>query len=177
MRCKHAVAVTRLAAAMTLVEFEYEGAQGRPEQRMIVEVHPVLIRTLGKERTMHGLLTRRGMPLPAIVTAASLASCSATKEAASPWIMAPIGEWQTRIARSDTAETGNNYLLETVQLRRGSKGEPVSVPTLAENNGPAKLLLSWHNAAHLAISYGNAEVLFQAVKLGEVTIETRELFQ
>lgn len=45
MKCKHAVAANRLAAAMTLIEFEYEIAQSRPDKRMIVDVQPTLIRT------------------------------------------------------------------------------------------------------------------------------------
>lgn len=46
MKCKHAVAVKRLAAAMTLIEFEYEIAQARPDKRMIIEIGPTLIRLL-----------------------------------------------------------------------------------------------------------------------------------
>jgi hypothetical protein len=46
MKCKHAVAVKRLAAAMTLIEFEYEMAQARRDKRMIIDVQPTLIRTL-----------------------------------------------------------------------------------------------------------------------------------
>jgi hypothetical protein len=39
-------AVERLAAAITLVEFEYEAAQARPDKRMIIDIGPTLIRTL-----------------------------------------------------------------------------------------------------------------------------------
>lgn len=46
LACKHSQAVNRLAAAITLIEFEYEVAQARPDKRMIVEVKPTLIRTL-----------------------------------------------------------------------------------------------------------------------------------
>lgn len=46
MRCAHSKAVERLAAAITLVEFEYEMAQARPDKRMIIDVGPTLIRTL-----------------------------------------------------------------------------------------------------------------------------------
>lgn len=46
MKCKHAVAPTRLAAAITLIEFEFEIAQARSDQRMIIDVQPTLIRTL-----------------------------------------------------------------------------------------------------------------------------------
>lgn len=46
MKCKHALAVVRLEAAIALIEFEYELAQTRPDKRMIIDVQPTLIRTL-----------------------------------------------------------------------------------------------------------------------------------
>lgn len=46
MRCPHAKAVQRLAAAIDLIEFEYEAAQSRPDKRMIIDIQPTLIRTL-----------------------------------------------------------------------------------------------------------------------------------
>lgn len=46
MRCSHAKAVERLAAAISLIEFEFEGAQSRPDKRMIIDVGPTIIRTL-----------------------------------------------------------------------------------------------------------------------------------
>jgi predicted nuclease of predicted toxin-antitoxin system len=46
MKCKHAVAVNRIEAAITLIEFEYEIAQARADKRMIIDVQPTLIRTL-----------------------------------------------------------------------------------------------------------------------------------
>jgi predicted nuclease of predicted toxin-antitoxin system len=46
LACKHSQALNRLAAAITLIEFEYEVAQARADKRMIVEVRPTLIRTL-----------------------------------------------------------------------------------------------------------------------------------
>lgn len=45
LACKHSQAVNRLAAAITLIEFEYELAQARPDKRMIIDVKPTLIRT------------------------------------------------------------------------------------------------------------------------------------
>jgi len=46
LACKHSQAVNRLAAAITLIEFEYELAQDRHDKRMIIDVKPTLIRTL-----------------------------------------------------------------------------------------------------------------------------------
>ena len=46
IKCKHAVAVKRLAAAITLIEFEFELAQSRSDKRMIIDVQPTLIRAL-----------------------------------------------------------------------------------------------------------------------------------
>ena len=46
LACKHSQALNRLAAAITLVEFEYEVAQARHDKRMIIEIKPTLIRTL-----------------------------------------------------------------------------------------------------------------------------------
>ena len=46
LACKHSQAVNRLAASINLIEFEYEGAQGRPDKRVIIDVKPTLIRIL-----------------------------------------------------------------------------------------------------------------------------------
>jgi predicted nuclease of predicted toxin-antitoxin system len=46
LKIKHAQSVNRLAAAITLIEFEYELAQARSDKRMIIDVQPTLIRTL-----------------------------------------------------------------------------------------------------------------------------------
>ncbi|WP_337846425.1 DUF5615 family PIN-like protein [Sphingomonas sp.] len=46
LACKHSQAVNRLAAAITLIEFEYGVAQDRADKRMIIEIKPTLIRTL-----------------------------------------------------------------------------------------------------------------------------------
>jgi hypothetical protein len=46
LACKHSQALNRLAASITLIEFEYETAQSRPDRRIIIEVKPTLIRTL-----------------------------------------------------------------------------------------------------------------------------------
>ena len=43
--CEHSKVVARLAASITLIEFEYEIAQGRPDKRMILDLKPTLIRT------------------------------------------------------------------------------------------------------------------------------------
>lgn len=46
LACKHSQAVNRIAAAITLIEFEYEIAQARSDKRMILEIKSTLIRTL-----------------------------------------------------------------------------------------------------------------------------------
>lgn len=46
LACKHSQAVNRLAASITLIEFEFELAQARTDKRMIIDVKPTLIRTL-----------------------------------------------------------------------------------------------------------------------------------
>ncbi|QIG78502.1 DUF5615 family PIN-like protein [Stakelama tenebrarum] len=44
--CKHAQAVTRIAASIDLIEFEFQQAQSRPDKRVIIEVKTNLIRIL-----------------------------------------------------------------------------------------------------------------------------------
>jgi len=44
MKCKHAVAADRIAAALALIEFEYAAAQSRPEKRIIIEIQTTVIR-------------------------------------------------------------------------------------------------------------------------------------
>ena len=43
--CKHFQVVKRLEAAISLIEFEYEIAQGRQDKRMIVDLKPTIMRT------------------------------------------------------------------------------------------------------------------------------------
>lgn len=45
LACKHSQAVNRLAASISLIEFEYEIAQGRKDKRMILDLKPTIIRT------------------------------------------------------------------------------------------------------------------------------------
>ncbi len=120
------------------------------------------------------MMKRRGYAGLCLATAL-LASCSATQETASPWAKSPNGEWLTRIARSDTAGPGINFLAETVQIKRANADETVDLLTLVENDGGAKIRLWWRDPTHLVIGYLHAEVTFQAIKLGELSIETREL--
>ncbi|WP_443018093.1 DUF5615 family PIN-like protein [Sphingomonas sp. 37zxx] len=46
LACKHSQAIHRIAAAITLIEFEYEIAQERDDKRMIIELKPTLVRTI-----------------------------------------------------------------------------------------------------------------------------------
>jgi len=45
LACEHAQALTRLAAAIALIEFEWSGAQERPDKRLTVVVQPGVIKT------------------------------------------------------------------------------------------------------------------------------------
>lgn len=45
LACDHSKVVHRLAAAVSLIEFEYEIAQQRADKRMILDLKPTLIRT------------------------------------------------------------------------------------------------------------------------------------
>jgi hypothetical protein len=46
LACKHSQAINRLAASISLIEFEYEIAQSQPDTRMIIEVKPTQIKIL-----------------------------------------------------------------------------------------------------------------------------------
>ncbi len=46
LKCTHAVASKRLAAALLLIEFEYTVAESRTDKRIVIDVQPTLIRTL-----------------------------------------------------------------------------------------------------------------------------------
>lgn len=45
LSCPHARAETRLAAAIALVEFEWSGAQERPDKRLHMVIQPNVIKT------------------------------------------------------------------------------------------------------------------------------------
>lgn len=38
LKCKHSIAVKRMAAALSLIEFDYAAAQARTEKRIIIEI-------------------------------------------------------------------------------------------------------------------------------------------
>lgn len=46
LNCGHSKILNRLSVAISLIEFEYEIAQSRPDKRMILELKPSLIRIL-----------------------------------------------------------------------------------------------------------------------------------
>lgn len=46
VNCKHSQATNRIAAAIALIEFEYQAALSRPDKRIIIEVKDNLIRLL-----------------------------------------------------------------------------------------------------------------------------------
>jgi hypothetical protein len=46
IRCDEPAAAGRIEAALSLIEHEWERAQGSPDKRMIVEVGPTYIRTI-----------------------------------------------------------------------------------------------------------------------------------
>ncbi len=46
LACKHSQAINRLAAAIALIEFEFELAQTRTDKRIIIDVKPTMIRTM-----------------------------------------------------------------------------------------------------------------------------------
>ena len=46
MKCDHAISATRMAAALSLIVFEYDLAQAQAEKRIIIEINHSLIRLL-----------------------------------------------------------------------------------------------------------------------------------
>lgn len=44
--CKHSQTVNRLNDAISLIEFEYDLAQRRPDKRIIIDIKPTLIRLM-----------------------------------------------------------------------------------------------------------------------------------
>ena len=44
--CKHSQIVNRLNDAISLIEFEYDLAQGRRDKRIIIDIRPTLIRLM-----------------------------------------------------------------------------------------------------------------------------------
>jgi hypothetical protein len=113
------------------------------------------------------------MPPPrlAVLAFVLLEACSATDITQSPWEPSPTGGWLTRTVRNNTSGPGNNYLAEAIQVRSVAADRPVDVLTLEEMNGPATIKLRWRDPTHLEIAYVNGEVVFQAVKVGDLSID------
>lgn len=113
------------------------------------------------------------MPTPrlAVLAFVLLEACSATDPTQSPWEPSPTGGWLTRTVRTDTSGPGNNYLAETIQIRNVAAEKPVDVLTLEEMNGAATIKLHWRDPTHLEVAYTNGKVVFQVVKVGDLSID------
>ena len=109
--------------------------------------------------------------------AAVLSACSgcATENTHTSWAPSPARDWLTRIERSDTAGPGVGYLADTVQISQPGVERPIDVFTMEELYGPGKITLRWRDPAHLQVSYAGGNVIFQAVKLQNITIEVAPL--
>lgn len=94
---------------------------------------------------------------------------------ATPWQPSPSGEWLTRRVKKDVSGPGNNFLDETVQVKRPGSDKAVSVMALDEGTGPAVLKLQWRDASNLVIMYANGRVEFQVAKVDGLQIETLPL--
>jgi hypothetical protein len=117
------------------------------------------------------------MPLPrlALLAFVLLQACSATEVTQSRWEPSPTGGWLTRTVRSDTSGPGNNYLAETVQVRNVTADKPVDVLTLEQISGPITIKLRWRDPTHLEVAYANGKVVFQVVKVGDLSIDARPM--
>ena len=100
-----------------------------------------------------------------------LEACSATDVSQTRWEPSPTGGWLTRIVRTDTSGPGNNYLAETIQVQNAVADKPVDVLTLEAMNGPATIKLRWRDPTHLEVAYTNSKVVFQVVKVGDLSID------
>jgi hypothetical protein len=125
-------------------------------------------------QTLDKPATSEQMPTPrlAVLAFVLLEACSATDVTQSPWEPSPTGGWLTRTVRIDTSGPGNNYLAETIQVRNVAADKPVDVLTLEEMNGPATIKLGWRDPTHLEVAYTNGKVVFQVVKVGDLSIDT-----
>ena len=101
-----------------------------------------------------------------------LGACSANEVRESSWKPSPTGDWLTRTVRSETSGPGNNYLAETVQVRRVGAKKPVDVLTLEEMSGPATIKLRWRDPTHLDVAYTDGNVIFEAVRVGDLRIDS-----
>jgi len=112
------------------------------------------------------------MPSPrlAVLAFVLLEACSATDSAQSPWEPSPTEGWLTRTVRTDTSGPGNNYLAETIQVRNVVAEKSVDVLILEEMNGPATIQLRWRDPTHLEVTYTNGKVVFQVVKVEDLSI-------
>ena len=55
----------------------------------------------------------------------------------------------------------------------GKPLEPLDILAFVEQDGPAKIKLQWVDPTHLDVTYENAVLTFQVVKVQELTIGTR----
>ena len=70
----------------------------------------------------------------------------------------------------DTAGPGNNALVKTIELKRIGADEPISIITLDENAGPAKITTRWENPKLLAVSYTGGVLILHVARVGELSI-------
>lgn len=122
----------------------------------------------------NSIMSRQTASFTLAFGALALGACSANDTTKTAWSSSPGGEWLTRIVRNDTSGPGNNYLSETVQLKRRTAKETVNILTLEDNSRPARIELHWREPTQLTLEHTGGAVVFQVARVGELAIETRK---
>lgn len=63
--------------------------------------------------------------------------------------------------------------METVQIKRRTADGARDILTLDENGGAASISIEWIDPTHLKLRHRGGQVVWQAARLGEVSIATR----
>lgn len=89
----------------------------------------------------------------------------------------PTGEWLTRIERKDTSGPGAGDLSESVQMRSKGAVGPATILTISEQHGAASIKVKWLSPARLQLTISGGTIVFQAVRIADVVIDTVQLPQ
>jgi hypothetical protein len=87
----------------------------------------------------------------------------------------PDGVWVADASTKQYGGPGTAGIVTTVSLKR-TKGSqaPINILVFQQPSKLIDLTLNWTDSTHLEVSYHNAEIDFQAVKCGGVSISVKD---
>jgi len=117
-------------------------------------------------------MLRNTIKLPTLLTLCVMSGCHDVKTTWSARVLSPDRMWLASAASEQHGGPGTAGSITTVRLTREVNPQsPIDI-LVFEQTGPSsiKLKMQWKDPTHLMVAYQNADLDFQAVKCGGVSI-------